>query len=166
MASEPVVLGRISGLFGVRGWVRVFSYTEPREAFLQYKGLLLGRNGDWQSIKVAEGQRHGKSVILRLEGVDDRDQAAALIGTEIGVDRDELPKPEDGHYYWSDLLGLTVVHRDGTELGTINEMLETGAHDVMVVKGDTERLIPFVMNEIVIGVDLSNKQVNVDWEWD
>lgn len=166
MASEPVVLGRISGLFGVRGWVRVFSYTEPREAFLQYKGLLLGRNGDWQSIKVAEGQRHGKSVILRLEGVDDRDQAAALIGTEIGVDRDELPKPEDGHYYWSDLLGLTVVHRDGTELGTINEMLETGAHDVMVVKGDTERLIPFVMNEIIIGVDLSNKQVNVDWEWD
>ena len=166
MAAEPVVLGRISGLFGVRGWVRVFSYTEPREAFLQYKGLLLGRNGDWQSIKVAEGQRHGKSVILRLEGVDDRDQAAALIGTEIGVDREELPKPEDGHYYWSDLLGLTVVHRDGTELGTINEMLETGAHDVMVVKGDTERLIPFVMNEIVIGVDLSNKQVNVDWEWD
>jgi 16S rRNA processing protein RimM len=166
LASEPVVLGRISGLFGVRGWVRVFSYTEPREAFLQYKGLLLGRNGDWQSIKVVEGQRHGKSVILRLEGVDDRDQAAALIGTEIGVDRDELPKPEDGHYYWSDLLGLTVVHRDGTELGTINEMLETGAHDVMVVKGDTERLIPFVMNEIVIGVDLSNKQVNVDWEWD
>lgn len=166
MASEPVVLGRISGLFGVRGWVRVFSYTEPREAFLQYKGLLLGRNGDWQSIKVVEGQRHGKSVILRLEGVDDRDQAAALIGTEIGVDREELPKPEDGHYYWSDLLGLTVVHRDGTELGTINEMLETGTHDVMVVKGDTERLIPFVMNEIVIGVDLSNKQVNVDWEWD
>jgi 16S rRNA processing protein RimM len=166
LASEPVVLGRISGLFGVRGWVRVFSYTEPREAFLQYKGLLLGRNGDWQSIKVAEGQRHGKSVILRLEGVDDRDQAAALIGTEIGVDRDELPKPEDGHYYWSDLLGLTVVHRDGTELGTIKEMLETGTHDVMVVKGDTERLIPFVMNEIIIGVDLSNKQVNVDWEWD
>lgn len=166
MASEPVVLGRISGLFGVRGWVRVFSYTEPREAFLQYKGLLLGRNGDWQSIKVAEGQRHGKSVILRLEGVDDRDQAAALIGTEIGVDRDGLPKPEDGHYYWSDLLGLTVVHRDGTELGTIKEMLETGTHDVMVVKGDTERLIPFVMNEIIIGVDLSNKQVNVDWEWD
>ena len=144
----------------------MFSYTEPREAFLQYKGLLLGRNGDWQSIKVVEGQRHGKSVILRLEGVDDRDQAAALIGTEIGVDRGGLPNPEDGHYYWSDLLGLTVVHRDGTELGTINEMLETGTHDVMVVKGDTERLIPFVMNEIVIGVDLSNKQVNVDWEWD
>ena len=150
--------------------MRVFSYTEPREAVLHYKGLLLGRNGDWQSINVVEGQRHGKSVILRLEGFDDRDQATSLIGTEIGVSRDELPKPEDGHYYWSDLTGLTVVRRDGTELGTIKEMLETGAHDVMVVQskkeGEQERLIPFVNNEIVINVDLDAKRVDVDWEWD
>ncbi len=148
----------------------MFSYTEPREAVLQYKGLLLGRNGDWQSINVVEGQRHGKSVILRLEGFDDRDRATSLIGTEIGVSRDELPKPDDGHYYWSDLTGLTVVRRDGTELGTIKEMLETGAHDVMVVQskkeGEQERLIPFVNNEIVINVDLDAKRVDVDWEWD
>jgi len=166
LASTPVVLGRISGLFGVRGWVKVFSYTEPREAVLKYKGLLLGRNGDWQPIKVAEGQRHGKTVILRLEGVDDRDQAAALIGTEIGAMRSELPEPEDGHYYWLDLIGLKVVHRDGTELGTIKDMLETGANDVMVVEGEQERLIPFIKGRIVINVDLHEKQVDVDWEWD
>jgi 16S rRNA processing protein RimM len=166
LASTPVVLGRISGLFGVRGWVKVFSYTEPREAVLQYKGLLLGRNGDWQSIKVAEGQRHGKTVILRLEGVDDRDQAAALIGTEIGAMRRELPEPEDGHYYWLDLIGLKVVHRDGTELGTIKDMLETGANDVMVVAGEQERLIPFIEGRVVINVDLHEKRVDVDWEWD
>jgi 16S rRNA processing protein RimM len=166
LASTPVVLGRISGLFGVRGWVKVFSYTEPREAVLKYKGLLLGRNGDWQPIKVAEGQRHGKTVILRLEGVDDRDQAAALIGTEIGAMRSELPEPEDGHYYWLDLIGLKVVHRDGTELGTIKDMLETGANDVMVVEGEQERLIPFIKGRTVINVDLNEKQVDVDWEWD
>ena len=150
--------------------MKVFSYTEPREAVLQYKGLLLGRDGDWQSVKVAEGQRHGKTVILRLEGVDDRDQAAALIGTEIGANRSDLPEPEDGHYYWLDLIGLKVVHRDGTELGTIKDMLETGAHDVMVLKsaqeGEQERLIPFVKDKVVISVDLHEKQVNVDWEWD
>ncbi len=146
--------------------MKVFSYTEPREAVLKYKGLLLGRNGDWQSIKVAEGQRHGKTVILRLEGVDDREQAAALIGTEIGAMRSALPEPEDGHYYWLDLIGLKVVHRDGTELGTIKDMLETGANDVMVVEGEQERLIPFVKDRIVISVDLHEKQVNVDWEWD
>jgi len=166
LASEPLVLGRISGLFGVRGWVRVFSYTEPREAVLQYKRLLIGRNGSWQAASVAEGQRHGKSVIARFDGVDDRDQAAALIGAELGVARDALPEPEDGQYYWSDLIGMTVVHRDGTELGTIQSMLETGAHDVMVVVGEVERLIPFAMNEVVIDVDLQEGRVDVDWEWD
>ena len=146
--------------------MKVFSYTEPREAVLQYKGLLLGRNGDWQSIKVAEGQRHGKTVILRLEGFDDRDQAAALIGTEIGAMRSELPEPEDGRYYWLDLIGLKVVHRDGTELGTIKDMLETGANDVMVVAGEQERLIPFIKGRFVLNVDLQEKRVDVDWEWD
>jgi 16S rRNA processing protein RimM len=166
LATTPVILGRISGLFGVRGWVRVFSYTEPREAVLQYRGLVLGRDGDWQSVEVAEGQRHGKSVILRLEGFDDRDQAMRLIGTEIGADRSELPEPEDGHFYWSDLTGLKVVHRDGTELGKVKDMLETGAHDVMVVEGEQKRLIPFVTDEVVLNVDLNEKVINVDWEWD
>jgi 16S rRNA processing protein RimM len=166
LASTPVVLGRISGLFGVKGWVRVFSYTEPREAVLQYKGLLLGRDGDWQPTEVAEGQRHGKSVILRLKGCDDRDQAAALVGSEFAAMRSEMPEPEDGHYYWSDLIGLLVVHRDGTEFGTVKDILETGAHDVMVVQGEQERLIPFVFEEIVISVDLDEKRISVDWDWD
>ncbi len=146
--------------------MKVFSYTEPREAVLQYQGLSLGRNGEWQPVKVAEGQRHGKSVILRLEGFDDRDQAASIIGAEIATDRSELPEPEEGHFYWSDLTGLKVVHRDGTELGKIKELLETGAHDVMVVEGEQERLIPFVKDEVVLSVDFVEKQVNVDWEWD
>ncbi len=166
MATEPLVLGRVVGLFGVRGWVKVFSYTDPREAVLDYQGLLLGQNGEWKSAKVVEGQRHGKSVIARLEGIDDRDQAAALVGAEFGVSRDALPDPKDGRYYWSDLIGMQVVHVDGTVLGTIESMLETGAHDVMVLTGDQERLIPFVTDKIVLGVDLALKRVSVDWEWD
>lgn len=144
----------------------MFSYTEPREAVLKYRELLLGRNGSWHPTVVAEGRRHGKSVIARIEGIDDREQAAELIGAEIAVDRERMPETEEGQFYWSDLIGLKVVHRDGTELGSIDSMLETGAHDVMVVKGDTERLIPFVMQDVVLGVDLAAKQVNVDWEWD
>jgi 16S rRNA processing protein RimM len=161
-----MVLGRVSALFGVRGWVKVFSYTEPREALLQYKDLLIGRDGAWQPAELIEGQQHGKSVIALFKGFDDRDEAAALIGAELGVHRDKLPVPKDGQYYWSDLMGLKVVHRDGTVLGTIDEMLETGAHDVMVVKGEVERLIPFVREKIVINVDLSEGRVDVDWEWD
>jgi 16S rRNA processing protein RimM len=159
-------MGRISGLFGVRGWVKVYSYTEPREAVLNYDRWLLDRKDGWQEAKVAEGQRHGKTIIARLDGVVDRDQAADLIGVNIGVPRDELPDTGSGQYYWSDLEGLKVVHRDGSELGTVLYLLETGAHDVMVVEGDKERLIPFVMDKVVLGVDLDKGEIEVDWEWD
>lgn len=133
---------------------------------LKYEGLLLGRDGNWQPTRVLEGQRHGKSVVARLEGVDDRDQAAALVGAEIGVSREHLPEPDDGQYYWSDLIGLEVVHLDGSVLGKLETLLETGAHDVMVVKGEQERLIPFVQDKIVISVDLAAARITVDWEWD
>ena len=166
VTTQPVVLGRISGLFGVRGWVKVYSYTDPREAVLNYDRWLLSGKDGWQEATVAEGQRHGKTVITRINGCDDREQAAKLIGTEIAVPRDELPEPTDRQYYWSDLEGLRVVHLDGTELGEVNYLLETGANDVMVLKGEQERLIPFVMDKVVLGVDLANGEISVDWEWD
>jgi 16S rRNA processing protein RimM len=166
MTTQPVVLGRIAGLFGVQGWVKVYSYTEPREAVLQYGRWLLSGKDGWREAAVAEGQRHGKTVIARLDGYVDRDQAAELVGAEIGIPRDELPETEDEQYYWSDLEGLRVVHRDGTELGKVAYLLETGANDVMVVKGEQERLIPFVMKQVVLDVDLAASKIEVDWEWD
>lgn len=166
VATQPVVLGRITGLFGVKGWVKVYSYTDPRDAVLNYDRWLLSGNDGWREATVAEGQRHGKTVIVRLEGFADRDQAASLIGTDIGVLRDALPETGEGRYYWSDLEGLRVVRRDGTELGTVDYLLETGGKDVMVVKGETERLIPFVMDKVVLGVDLAKGEIRVDWEWD
>jgi 16S rRNA processing protein RimM len=166
MTTQPVVLGRIAGLFGIRGWVKVYSYTEPREALLGYRRWLLSAKDGWCEAAVAEGQRHGKTIIARIEGYIERDQAAELVGAEIAVPRTELPEAETGHYYWSDLEGLKVVHRDGTELGRVAYLLETGANDVMVVKGKRERLIPFVMNDIVLDVDLEQGRIDVDWEWD
>lgn len=161
-----MVLGRVTGLFGVKGWVKVFSYTEPREAVLDYKRWLLGSGDGWQPANVAEGQRHGKAIIARLDGFEDRDQAAALIGKDIGVPRDELPDAGEDRYYWSDLVGLRVEHRDGRELGRVDRLLETGADDVMVVIGEQERLIPFVMDKVVLDVDLAAGVIQVDWEWD
>jgi 16S rRNA processing protein RimM len=150
----------------VRGWVKVYSYTDPREAILEHDRWLLGRDGSRRSVRVDEGKRHGKSVLARLEGIDDREAAEALLGLDIAVDRDSLREPETGHYYWADLAGLTVWHKEERELGVVTQMLETGAHDVMVVKGDTERLIPFVPGEVVLDVDLDERRVRVDWEWD
>jgi 16S rRNA processing protein RimM len=164
--SKPVILGRVTGLFGVKGWIKVRSYTEPREAILDYKDWLFFRNGDPQAVKLAEGKRHGKSVIARIEGVDDRDEAARYVGDEIGVSRETLPDTQRGEYYWADLEGLQVVHKDGRALGTVAYLLATGANDVLVVQGDQEILIPFVQDEVIKDVDLAAGVISVDWEWD
>ena len=161
-----MILGRVSGLFGVKGWVKVFSYTDPREALLDYDALLLKRDSHWQATRLAEGQRHGKTVIVRFDGCRDRDEAEKLLGCEIGISRDEMPEPDEGRYYWRDLEGLRVVRRDGTELGAVAYVMETGANDVLVLEGDKERLIPFVANDVILGVDLDKGEIRVDWEWD
>ena len=163
---QPVVLGRIVGLFGVRGWVKVHSYTEPRDAVLDYRDWLLCRDGNWETVELADGRRHGKGVIARLQGVEDRETAAEMLGSEIGVERDALPEPEEGHYYWADLEGLTVVDKDGKGLGKVAYLMATGANDVLVVDGPAERLIPFVPGAVILDVDLAAGVIRVDWEWD
>lgn len=144
----------------------MYSYTEPREAILDYRGYFLSRGDSWRQVSVAEGKKHGKGVILRLDGVDDRDQAAALIDCDLAVARDVLPAADDGVYYWTDLEGLRVEHRDGTDLGRVAYLLETGANDVLVTDSKPERLIPFLLNEVVLDVDLANGVIRVNWEPD
>lgn len=166
-APNRVTLGRVSGLFGVRGWVKVFSYSDPREGLLEYRDCQISRGGVWEATRIAEGKRHGKGIILRLEGVEDRDTAAELIGSELAVARDALPPPEDGSYYWTDLEGLEVRHTDGRVLGRVDHLLETGANDVLVVKNEAnEVLIPFVTESVIKSVDLTGGIIVADWEWE
>lgn len=165
--SSPVVLGRISGLFGVKGWVKIHSYTEPREAILGYPGWFLGIDDDWQPVELKEGKRHGKTVIACFEGVDDRDIAAGYVNADIGVSRASLPETGKDEYYWTDLEGLAVEGKEGDVLGTVVHFLETGANDVMVVRsGDQEILIPFLTGDVIKDVDLATGVIRVDWEWD
>lgn len=161
---EFVVLGRITGAHGIHGWVKVFSSTEPREAIFEYQPWLLGE--DRKPVRIRQGRKQGSRLVAQLEGVDDRDASERLAGTVIAVPRDGFPELPEGEFYWADLVGLAVRLEDGRELGTIDYMLATGANDVMVVKGEKERLIPFVPGRYVKSVDLDGKRVVVDWDPD
>ncbi|MDG2374784.1 MAG: ribosome maturation factor RimM [Woeseiaceae bacterium] len=165
--TQPVILGRISGLFGVRGWIKVHSYTDPCEAILDYATWLIESAGEWRTFEVLEGRPHGKTIVARLDGIDDRDAVAEMVQAAIGVDRSDMPVPEDGEYYWSDLEGLTVQKESGEIVGTVAYLIGTGANDVLVVQKDSgEVLLPFVTGEVIKDVDLTGGVVSVDWEWD
>lgn len=165
--TNRVVLGRVSGLFGVRGWVKIHSYTDPREAILDYPNWLIELDGCWQAVGVAEGRPHGKTLIVRFDGVDDRDAASSYVNAEVAVDRSALPETGEGEYYWSDLIGLRVERQDGDEIGRVASLLETGANDVLVVRGgEKEILIPFLTGKVIEEVDLVDGVIRVDWEWD
>lgn len=148
----------------------MYSYTQPREAILDYQQWFLKQDGqsdgEWRSVAVAEGKKHGKGIIARLDGVDDRDQAAKLIASEIAVDRDSLPATAEDSFYWADLEGLKIVTSDGTDYGRVAYLLETGSNDVLVTTGKPERLIPFIMGKVVLDVDLDKGVITVDWEMD
>jgi 16S rRNA processing protein RimM len=162
--QRRVVLGKVGGLFGVRGWVKLWSYTDPVENLLDYQEVELVLDGRWQTGRLLEGRRHGEGLVGRFEGATDRDNAAALVGAEIAVARDKLPPPAEGEYYWADLVGLEVINRDGVSLGRIEEMMATGANDVMVVSGERERLLPFLPGLYVDSVDLAGGRITVDWD--
>ena len=170
MAPETrnlVVLGRVSGLFGVKGWLKIHSHTSRRESIFRYPNWQIQRDGQWQPVDVAEGRPHGKTLIARFAGIGDRDAAASLVGADIAVDRNELPETGEGEYYWSDLEGLRVERQDGQPVGTVAYLLETGANDVLVVSdGESETLVPFVTGQVIKGVDLAAGVITVDWEWD
>ena len=161
-----IVLGRVSGLFGVKGWVKIHSHTAPREGILGYRTWYLKWPEGWRPCKLASGHPQGKGVVARLSGFDDRDQAATLVGLEIAVRREQLPKLAPGEYYWSDLEGLRVENLEGVDLGVVSHLFETGANDVLVVKGDRERLIPYTRGEAIQRVELESGRIVVDWDPD
>ena len=162
--DRRVVLGRVSGLFGVRGWVKLHSFTRPPENLLEYREFALGAGASGPPLCLEEGRRHGKTLIARFAGIDDRDAAAALVGRELSVDRAALPETGGDEYYWADLIGLEVRNRDGAVLGRVEKLLATGANDVLVVRGDRERLVPFVQGQFVLDVDLDGGRITVDWD--
>lgn len=161
----PVVVGRVSGVFGIKGWVRVISHTRPPENLLRFEPWLLRSESGWQCCRVLEQGRSGGALTVRLDAAETRTEAQELVGRDIAVERAQLPALPPGQYYWSDLVGMRVVTAAGREFGRVAGLLETGANDVLEVKGTDGRfLIPFVPGRIVENVDLAAGVIWVDWD--
>ena len=161
-----VTLGRISGAYGVKGWLKVHSETDPIQNIVRYKPWFLQQNNQWHEYAVIQGRKHGKGVIVQLEDCADRDKAESLKGCQIAIQRDQMPNNENDDFYWTDLEGLLVKTLEGDELGRVSHLFETGSNDVLVVKGDKERLIPFIRDQVIESIDLETQLIVVNWDKD
>ncbi len=166
LQERRLTMGRFGAPFGVRGWLKIHSHASPPENLFKYSPWWVRLDGRWVEVRADEGRPHGKGLIAHIEGYDDPESARILVGTEIGVDRDRLEPPGEGEYYWADLVGATVVNLAGQTLGRVDHLFDNGAHDVMAVVGERERLIPFVLDRYVIEVDVEGGRIRVDWDLD
>jgi 16S rRNA processing protein RimM len=169
--ASVVLVGRLAGAYGIKGWVKLSSFTQPAENILDYMPWQLRRRETGEviaTVNVQEGRLHGKGLIARIDSVSDRDQAADAKGLEIVVDRQQLPDPGSDQFYWADLEGMTVETLAGQQLGQVDHMLEAGAADVMVVSAADDstarKLIPFIRDDVIVSVDLDAGVIRVNWD--
>ena len=169
--NKEVILGKVGAVYGVKGWLKIHSFTEDQEAILDYFPWSLKLGNNLQSVEITDWRRHSKSLIVKVAGINGRDEAQALVGSEIVVNETSLPELPEGEFYLRDLIGMNVVTTKGYDLGIVSDIMETGANDVLVVKanhndgfGKKERLIPYLFEQVVDSVSLENKQICVDWD--
>lgn len=166
--SRRIPIGEISGVHGVKGWLKVYAYTEPRENVLRYSPWQLEHRGEVRQLKLLEGRRQGKTVVVRLEDIATREQAETLKGARISIERSQLLPLPEGEYYWTDLIGLEVIDSAGTPLGEVTRLMETGANDVLIVRNGDRReiLIPWLKDQVILEVDPKAGFIRVDWDPD
>ncbi|MRI34537.1 ribosome maturation factor RimM [Endozoicomonas sp. OPT23] len=172
--SNQVVLGSITGVYGVKGWVKVYSHTEPMTNILNYKHWILRQNGRQQTIEVSQGRRQGKGLVAQIAGCDDRDIARQYTGAEILIAESELPSLADDEIYWHQLEGLEVrcsfEGADEVLLGKASHLMETGANDVLIIKAckgsidRRERMVPWLLDRVVLEVNPAEGFIRVDWD--
>jgi len=163
-----IPVGKIGSSYGIKGWVKISSFTERLEDVLQYDPWYLHHPSSqtWTPIHVEEGRMHGKGLIAKLSGVNTPEQARQFAGRTIAVTRAQLAPLKTNEYYWSDLEGLTVINKQGKVLGKVVYLLATGSNDVLVIKGKTEFAVPYLPGKSILSVDLAKQEIHIDWEWE
>jgi len=163
--NKKLLVGKINGFFGLQGWVKVFSYTNPRTNILNYSPWSIKVDGNFQSIDIANGREQSKTIVAHIKGIDNREDSQKFIGQDIYINKEQLPELTQGEYYWHELIGFDVINKDEEQLGTVDYFVETGANDVLVVKGKKEYWIPYI-EPFLVSIDSKNNKILVDWDKD
>ena len=167
---DTTVMGKITSVYGVKGWVKILSYTRPKENICKYNAWTIQKGKTVKSVKVLNCKPHGNGIVAQLEGINDRELAKTLADYLVSVPTIELPELSDGDYYWHQLEGLLVRTVDGALLGKVSHLIETGSNDVFVVKpcdgsiDGKERLIPYLLDQVVKAIALDEQSISVDWD--
>jgi 16S rRNA processing protein RimM len=169
--ENQIILGKVGAVYGIKGWLKIHSFTDELEAILDYFPWSLKLGNKTQTVEVTDWRKHNKGLIVKVGKIDDRDEAQALVGSDILTSEASLPDLPQGEFYWRDLIGMSVLTTKGYDLGVVSDMMETGANDVLVVKANLndgfskkERLIPYLFEEVVESVSIDKKQICVDWD--
>jgi len=169
--GKDVTLGKVGAVYGIKGWLKIHSFTDDQEAILDYFPWSLKLGNKIQSVEITDWRKHNNGLVVKVAGIDDRDIAQKLVGSEIFVSEDALSDLPEGEFYWRDLIGMAVVTDKGYDLGQVSDIMETGANDVLVVKanlkdgfGKKERLIPYLMDQVILSISAEDKQICVDWD--
>ena len=169
--DEKIVMGKFGATYGIRGWLKVFSYTDNAESIFDYSPWYVNQKGTWVEFKVESWKRHNKGMVCKLEGFEVREDAHLLTNFEIAIDPASLPELSEEEFYWRELFGMQVVTTQGYDLGVVTDMLETGSNDVLVIKanlkdafGQKERLVPYLEEQVIKKVDREAQRIEVDWD--
>ena len=163
--DKKIYLGKITGVHGIKGWLKIQSFSSPPENILNYPQWIINNNGEEDFYSIEKGRKQNNKIVVKLEKIDDRNTAESLINSKIQILRSDLPKLPNENYYWSDLVGLSVLNSEEKVIGKIESLIETGANDVMVIitLKDERILIPFVMHEIIKEVNVELNYIKIDW---
>jgi len=163
---DYIITGKVGAAYGIKGWLKIHSFTEDASQILQYNPWYLAEGSNWQAFKVEDGRQHGKGVVVKFAGFETPETARVLAGRKIAIKREQLAPLAQNEYYWADLEGLTVIDQKGQTLGQISYMLATGSNDVIVIKDQAgkEQAIPYLPGSVVKQIDLNQRLMYVDWD--
>jgi 16S rRNA processing protein RimM len=163
MTSERLTVGHFGKSYGIKGWLRVNSLTDPPENILKYLPWQIQHLGEWRRVEISDFQKRGQQIIVKISGCDTPEQAKSYMNFSIAIYRDQLPVLPPGEYYWIELIGMTVINEKGVKLGQVESLMETGSNDVLVIQGENRSLLPYT-NEVIKEIKINEGIIIVDWD--